>query len=62
MRAASKAWRASATRFSENLSATTTTVGTVGGQNSAQGPHLYFEIRGENQIALDPIAWLKNKG
>jgi murein hydrolase activator len=35
------------------------TVGTVGGQNSAKGPHLYFEIRGENQIALDPIAWLK---
>ena len=38
-----------------------TTVGTVGGQNSAKGPHLYFEIRGENQIALDPIAWLKSK-
>jgi septal ring factor EnvC (AmiA/AmiB activator) len=37
------------------------TVGTVGGQNSAKGPHLYFEIRGENQIALDPIAWLKSK-
>jgi septal ring factor EnvC (AmiA/AmiB activator) len=36
-------------------------VGTVGGQNSAQGPHLYFEIRGENQIALDPIAWLKSR-
>ncbi len=37
------------------------TVGTVGGQNSAAGPHLYFEIRGANQIALDPIAWLKSK-
>jgi septal ring factor EnvC (AmiA/AmiB activator) len=37
------------------------TVGTVGGQNSANGPHLYFEIRGANQIALDPIAWLKSK-
>jgi septal ring factor EnvC (AmiA/AmiB activator) len=37
------------------------TLGTVGGQNSAKGPHLYFEIRGENQIALDPIAWLKSK-
>jgi murein hydrolase activator len=36
-------------------------VGTVGGQNSAKGPHLYFEIRGENQIALDPIAWLKSR-
>ena len=29
-------------------------VGTVGGQNSDYGPHLHFEIRGENQIALDP--------
>ncbi len=38
------------------------TIGTVGGQNSARGPHLYFEIRGANQIALDPIAWLKNRG
>jgi septal ring factor EnvC (AmiA/AmiB activator) len=40
------------------------TVGTVGGQNSAKGPHLYFEIRemrGAVQIALDPIAWLKSK-
>ena len=37
------------------------TVGTVGGQNTAKGPHLYFEIRGDNQIALDPIAWLKNR-
>jgi len=37
-------------------------LGTVGGQNSALGqPHLYFEIRGENQIALDPIAWLKSR-
>ena len=35
------------------------TIGTVGGQNSAKGAHLYFEIRGANQIALDPIAWLK---
>ncbi|MGH7524844.1 MAG: murein hydrolase activator EnvC family protein [Gemmatimonadales bacterium] len=37
------------------------TVGTVGGQNTAKGPHLYFEIRGDNQIALDPIAWLRSK-
>jgi septal ring factor EnvC (AmiA/AmiB activator) len=37
------------------------TVGTVGGQNTARGPHLYFEIRGDNQIALDPIAWLKSR-
>ena len=37
------------------------TIGTVGGSNSPKGPHLYFEIRGENQIALDPIAWLRSK-
>ncbi|MGH7582330.1 MAG: murein hydrolase activator EnvC family protein [Gemmatimonadales bacterium] len=37
-------------------------IGTVGGQNSAlKEPHLYFEIRGANQIALDPIAWLKSR-
>ncbi|HEY4321441.1 MAG TPA: peptidoglycan DD-metalloendopeptidase family protein [Gemmatimonadales bacterium] len=36
-------------------------VGTMGGQNTPQGPHLYFEIRGSNQIALDPIAWLKRR-
>jgi septal ring factor EnvC (AmiA/AmiB activator) len=35
------------------------TVGTVGGQNTATGSHLYFEIRGEDGIALDPVAWLK---
>ena len=35
------------------------TIGAVGGQNTTQGSHLYFEIRGANQIALDPIAWLK---
>ncbi len=35
------------------------TVGTVGGQNTANGSHLYFEIRGEDGIALDPVAWLK---
>src|SRR5215208_6819074 len=29
------------------------TIGSVGGQNSDYGPHLHFEIRGENQIALD---------
>lgn len=37
------------------------TIGTVGGQNTPQGPHLYFEIRAANQIALDPIAWLRSK-
>jgi septal ring factor EnvC (AmiA/AmiB activator) len=37
------------------------TIGTVGGENSDQGPHLYFEIRGENQIALDPADWLRRR-
>lgn len=37
------------------------TVGTVGGNNSDYGPHLHFEIRGENQIALDPAAWLRRR-
>ena len=36
-------------------------IGTVGGQNSDYGPHLHFEIRGENQIALDPATWLRRK-
>jgi len=36
-------------------------VGTVGGSNTEQGPHLYFEIRGENQIALDPADWLRRR-
>jgi septal ring factor EnvC (AmiA/AmiB activator) len=35
------------------------TIGTVGGSGSDEGPHLYFEIRGENQIALDPMTWLR---
>ncbi len=37
------------------------TIGTVGGENTDQGPHLYFEIRGENQIALDPTDWLRRR-
>jgi septal ring factor EnvC (AmiA/AmiB activator) len=37
-------------------------VGTVGGENSDHGAHLYFEIRGKNQIALDPMAWLRRRG
>jgi len=36
-------------------------IGTVGGSNTDQGPHLYFEIRGENQIALDPADWLRRR-
>jgi septal ring factor EnvC (AmiA/AmiB activator) len=36
-------------------------VGTVGGENSDYGPHLHFEIRGENQVALDPTEWLRKR-
>jgi len=36
-------------------------IGTVGGEGSDRGPHLYFEIRGENQIALDPMTWLRRR-
>src|SRR5215204_735959 len=36
-------------------------LGAVGGQNSDYGPHLHFEIRGENQIALDPATWLRRR-
>ncbi len=36
-------------------------IGTVGGQNSDYGPHLHFEIRGENQLALDPTSWLRRR-
>ncbi len=37
-------------------------IGAVGGANSDYGPHLHFEIRGENQIALDPTDWLRKVG
>ncbi len=36
-------------------------VGSVGGENTPEGSHLYFEIRGENQIALDPTDWLRRR-
>ncbi|MGE3525850.1 MAG: murein hydrolase activator EnvC, partial [Gemmatimonadales bacterium] len=36
-------------------------IGTVGGETSDEGPHLYFEIRGENGIALDPADWLRRR-
>lgn len=38
-----------------------TTIGAVGGENSDYGPHLHFEIRGENQVALDPTTWLRRR-
>ena len=37
-------------------------IAAVGGLSSDYGPHLHFEIRGENQIALDPADWLKKVG
>ena len=37
------------------------TIGTVGGANSDYGSHLHFEIRGENQRALDPAVWLRRR-
>jgi septal ring factor EnvC (AmiA/AmiB activator) len=36
-------------------------IGTVGGENTDEGPSLYFEIRGANLIALDPADWLKRR-
>jgi septal ring factor EnvC (AmiA/AmiB activator) len=36
-------------------------IGAVGGENSDYGPHLHFEIRGENQVALDPTDWLRKQ-
>jgi septal ring factor EnvC (AmiA/AmiB activator) len=36
-------------------------IGNVGGENSDYGPHLHFEIRGENQVALDPTEWLRRR-
>jgi len=36
-------------------------IGRVGGENTDEGPHLYFEIRGQDGIALDPADWLKRK-
>jgi septal ring factor EnvC (AmiA/AmiB activator) len=36
-------------------------IGTVGGANSEYGPHLHFEIRGAQAIALDPTAWLQQR-
>jgi septal ring factor EnvC (AmiA/AmiB activator) len=36
-------------------------IGTSGGANTDEGPHLYFEIRGENGVALDPTEWLQRR-
>lgn len=36
-------------------------IGHVGGENSDEGPHLHFEIRGQGGIALDPVNWLRTR-
>jgi septal ring factor EnvC (AmiA/AmiB activator) len=36
-------------------------IATVGEATSDEGPHLYFEIRGANGIALDPADWLRRR-
>lgn len=36
-------------------------IGLSGGQNSDEGPHVEFQIRGEGSIALDPENWLKSR-
>lgn len=36
-------------------------LGSVGGTGSDYGAHLYLEIRGSNQIALDPLVWLRSR-
>ncbi|MBI4502186.1 MAG: peptidoglycan DD-metalloendopeptidase family protein [Gemmatimonadetes bacterium] len=41
--------------------AKSTVIGLSGGANSDEGPHIEFQIRGENAIALDPVNWLKNR-
>jgi murein DD-endopeptidase MepM/ murein hydrolase activator NlpD len=35
-------------------------IGRTGGNNSDEGPHLHFEIRGNGQ-AVDPVAWLRRR-
>jgi len=36
-------------------------VGLSGGQNSDEGPHVEFQIRGQGSIAFDPLNWLKSR-
>jgi septal ring factor EnvC (AmiA/AmiB activator) len=37
-------------------------IGRTGGENSDQGPHLHFEIRGSDGLAIDPVQWLRHRG
>jgi len=36
-------------------------IGRTGGENSDQGPHLYFAIYGQDGQAVDPITWLRRR-
>jgi septal ring factor EnvC (AmiA/AmiB activator) len=38
-----------------------TVVGRTGGANTEEGPHLHFEIRGEDGQAVDPIQFLRRR-
>jgi len=38
-----------------------TVIGRTGGENSDEGPHLYFAIYGQDGQAVDPIAWLRRR-
>ena len=37
-------------------------IGRTGGENSDEGPHLHFEIRGQDGQAVDPVQWLRRRG
>lgn len=37
------------------------TIGTVGGETSAEGPHLEFQIREPGGGAVDPVRWLRGR-
>ena len=52
--------QSAAVKLGENV-AKAAAIGAVGGENSDYGPHLHFEIRGENQVALDPTTWLRKR-
>ena len=36
-------------------------IGRSGGANTDEGPHLHFEIRGQNLAAIDPVQWLRRR-
>lgn len=36
-------------------------IGRSGGENSDQGPHVHFEIRGQDGLPVDPVQWLRRR-